>query len=1322
MSEVTIFEGALERRSPQERAAYLDGACAGNDALRARVEALLAAAGEPDSLLDHPLLPEPESTVDGPTNLEQPGDRIGRYKLLQKIGEGGFGVVYMAEQKEPVKRRVALKIVKLGMDTEQVVARFESERQALALMDHPNVAKILDAGATAPTDGRYPGRPYFVMELVKGVPITKYCDDNHLTTRQRLELFIPVANAVQHAHQKGIIHRDIKPSNILVTLHDGVPVPKVIDFGIAKATQQELTEKTLFTEYGQIIGTPAYMSPEQAEMSGLDIDTRTDIYSLGVLLYELLVGHTPIDSRELMRGGYDEIRRRIKEEEPRKPSTRVSTLQAQEKTSVAKSRGVAASQLASDLKGDLDWIVLKALEKDRTRRYQTATGLAEDIKRHLGNEPVLAAAPSTSYRVRKYVRRHRAALAVTATIAGLLVAGTIVSSVLAVWEFRARARAESKEHEANEQRILAESNEREAKLQRIRAESKTRETDAALQREGQARATATAAQRDAERRAYAFAMQLAQSDGEGGSLTRLEQTLDATATYPDRGFEWYYWQAHLHQDRRRLYPQLGPLSGVRLAADQRDIIVTASSNRIYRLDAATGSVQAAYGGWVMSTDGRWLADGPLTGNGTTVIDTTTGMRTDVRLPENQWKIALSPDGARLITIDYADRSSLRVWDVATSSQDYEITLDPNASFGNDVKFSPDGQWFADTANLKNGREIELRRASDGERIRSPETIGGQFLGFTPDSRYFARWDATTRQIHLHRTSDLSDDKRVPCEGEPGQIAFSFDGTYVAMATGDRRDVMINELDTGRMVSTYRVHQHSGIAFTHDGEELIASSLDGALHLLPVNPVDYLHIGSLVRRVRFCSDGSRLLLVTDEGARLIDLASRKLLTSYPNVWAAAIFPNGRRIATVAPVVHEHGSTGITIVDDKGQLISVLKYDGRVSALEISPDRRHILVGAPLSVGLLDAETGDRIAQFATKTAEYGAFLPDGTRFALWFEGESQIRIYDTATGSQTYSIPCEPKSQWADFSPDGKSVAMPYDDVAASIYGVAIYDMATKERMSLITGHAGPVYFAHFSPDGRRLFTTSSDSTIRVWDVENGFELLSLHGDAYNVTGEGFAVAPDGRTIAIAGREGVFLKEAATPEQVVAWQRPPVQSSDTEWWKRLGGIQDWLVLAPIQLNEQEDHAPDLDKQQLAGEATLDPRAGELALVGGEEFTWQEALINDCVLDFQKATNSTEDHCLAYAATHIYSDVARQGVRLMFGNDDLAKVYLNGMPIHEVRDGRSAIPADDEVRIDLRKGKNVLVCKVIDAAGDWGLSAQIVGDDYQPIPGVTTGTNP
>jgi len=368
---------------------------------------------------------------------EKPDERVGRYKLLEKIGEGGCGIVYLAEQTEPIRRRVALKVIKLGMDTKQVIARFEAERQALALMDHPNIAKVLDAGATDT------GRPFFVMELVRGIRITDYCDQHSLSTGERLKLFMQVCHSIQHAHQKGIIHRDIKPSNVLVTLQDGVPLPKVIDFGIAKAIEGRLTDATVSTQLQQFLGTPAYMSPEQAGMAEVDIDTRSDIYSLGVLLYELLTGRTPFDARELAKVGRDAIRRAIREIEPPRPSTRLSTLHGEALTATARQHGTESGRLLKLIRGDLDWIVMKCLEKDRARRYDTANGLAVDIGRHLANEPVVARPPSAAYRLEKAWRRHKTAFAVAALTAAVLVAAASVSAWQAILAKRRLAESEA---------------------------------------------------------------------------------------------------------------------------------------------------------------------------------------------------------------------------------------------------------------------------------------------------------------------------------------------------------------------------------------------------------------------------------------------------------------------------------------------------------------------------------------------------------------------------------------------------------------------------------------------------------------------------------------------------------------------------------------------------------------------------------------------------------------------------------------------------------------------------------------------------------------
>jgi serine/threonine-protein kinase len=442
MREREIFDAALAIANPTERSAYLAEVCAGNGGLREHIEELLDMHRQLGSFLEAPAS-SPVATLEEPL-IERPGTVIGPYKLLEQIGEGGFGLVFMAEQQQPLRRKVALKVIKPGMDSKQVIGRFEAERQALALMDHPSIARVLDAGTTDT------GRPYFIMELVKGIPITQFCDDNRLTTRERLELFVQVCQAVQHAHQKGIIHRDLKPCNVLVTLHDGTPVPKVIDFGIAKAMGQQLTDKTLFTGFAQMVGTPLYMSPEQAGLSGLDIDTRSDLYSLGVLLYELLTGTTPFDKDRLQRSAYEEMLRIIREEEPPRPSTRITTQGQAAAETVSTQRQSDPKRLSRLLAGELDWIVMKTLEKDRNRRYESASALAADVQRHLNQEPVQACPPSVGYRLKKFARRNKGRLAVGAC--GLVVLAILAANLgwnLRDWQTR-RTEAEARVLEALE--------------------------------------------------------------------------------------------------------------------------------------------------------------------------------------------------------------------------------------------------------------------------------------------------------------------------------------------------------------------------------------------------------------------------------------------------------------------------------------------------------------------------------------------------------------------------------------------------------------------------------------------------------------------------------------------------------------------------------------------------------------------------------------------------------------------------------------------------------------------------------------------------------
>lgn len=541
MNESEIFQAAI-KLTPELRQKFIDAACAGDQQLHRDVKSLLHEFEEMGSFIDRPA----ERAL--PTDLyqpisESPGTTIGPYKLMEQIGEGGFGLVFVAEQQQPVRRKVALKIIKPGMDTREVIARFEAERQALALMDHPNIARVFDAGTTES------GRPYFVMELVKGVPITEYCDQQQLTARERLELFLSVCQAVQHAHTKGIIHRDIKPSNILVAPHDGIPVIKVIDFGVAKAIGQQLTDKTIYTRFTQMIGTPLYMSPEQAEINALDVDTRSDVYSLGVLLYELLTGTTPIDRQRLAQAAFDEIRRIIKEEDPPKPSTRLSTM-GETLSSVSNCRNIEPSKLSALVKGDLDWIVMKALEKDRSRRYETATSFATDVRRFLAEEAIEARPPSSWYRFQKAARRNRVAIA-TAT---LLSISLLIGLAGTTWQaYRASQSARVALESA---RLALESEkkaieERDAKEKALENEAEQRTIAEVAQQKAQQEGDAAKQAREELRKSlYAASMSLIPSAWEADNVSRVHELLNEQIPKPGekdlRHFEWHYWYRESH--------------------------------------------------------------------------------------------------------------------------------------------------------------------------------------------------------------------------------------------------------------------------------------------------------------------------------------------------------------------------------------------------------------------------------------------------------------------------------------------------------------------------------------------------------------------------------------------------------------------------------------------------------------------------------------------------------------------------------------------------------------------------------------------------------
>ena len=708
-----IFNKARERSDPRERDEYLEGACGGDRALRHQVEDLIRAhehaadflKAEPRRSFDSPIGRE-GAPSDAPLD-ESAGSIIGRCKVLQRIGEGGVGVVYMAEQMAPVRRRVALKIIKPGMDTKQVIARFEAERQALAMMDHPNIAKVFDAGATDS------GRPFFVMELVRGIPVTRYCVENKLTTHESLELFIPICQAIQHAHQKGIIHRDIKPSNVLVTLDDGAPAPKVIDFGIAKATQQKLTAETIITLYNQFVGTPAYMSPEQAELSGLDIDTRSDIYSLGILLYELLTGSTPFDTRELTQSGLDEMRKIIREREPIKPSTRLRTTSA---TQSSPNPATLHSPRVTDLATDLDWIVMKCLEKDRTRRYETANGLAFDIKRHLNDEPVVARPPSVAYKLWKAWRRNRIVYTAGVGAAAALVIGSSIS----IWQATEARRARDAEAQLRMEAVDA------------RKEAQTQE-------------------RLAHRRAYAADMNRVQRNLEihkfGEALDLLNRYRPQPGEEDIRGWEWrYLWKLGRSDAFFRLAGTGKWTSALSVSYDSRWLSVTHLNRRWFIMDIAARHeasppwLDAAHRAVVFSqtepiaavvlieSDDLWIID---------LINIENGQRRTRIGPlprSSPLKVTFSRDGSTLAAFAAPGPNAIRLWRVADGS---ELASHPWSGDQKSGAFalSSDGSMLA-TAGSKNRPEmVRVIDSLSGETIweNKGSDIKISKAAFSPDS-------------------------------------------------------------------------------------------------------------------------------------------------------------------------------------------------------------------------------------------------------------------------------------------------------------------------------------------------------------------------------------------------------------------------------------------------------------------------------------------------------------------------------------------------------------------------------------------------------------